>query len=601
MAIGRKVNTIGTEDFEGGCNYTTDLTSLEANESPNSMNIVFGDSVKKRQGHRQMYSNPIVANTRGHSMVDFGVVNVGRKLVTHFGNAVYKMDDLDGVQDVILANAANDVSFNTVVKQNLIQTYDDNSTEYYWNGTTSTMQILSGSAPGFKHCIEFQGYLLGGNTDSNKLRIYYEDINTMIGGTYLDYFTLTGGQDDQIEGFFLINGRCYGGTTSGIYRISYIGGVAVFEYKNVVSDVGMIPRSLQVIITKKFGQIAIFLGNDKNLYLFDGSYVQNISEKYRFPNNDTEFALDYIDGNYIRKAHSVYDTIDQVYRLFVTKKGDSRNSIVVNVDVETLAYYPFNNLEFASSVIARDNLNRRFLIGADYNGKTHKLFRNHNTDNGKVILEYYESPLIKVNGANMKKSRTMDLYFIPAANYTLRYYDRTNFDKTWKNRVDLKMFKNRDKFLGETSTLGTTFRLGSVDEVLVHNVNIPVTDNSYRFKLATTGSSDGDDCYYDEGTVSGTGGGTTVTGTGTTWTSDMTSENGYRIWIDSGDHANTSYTFDYVSATSATVGTMVAGDIVDAVYQVYKTSCASCSKGWELIKVDYNTQLFSTGRSEVQR
>jgi len=285
----------------------------------------------------------------------------------------------------------------------------------------------------------------------------------------------------------------------------------------------------------------------------------------------------------------------------VTKKGETTNTIAINIDVETLAYYPFDNMTFASSVMARDDLSRRFLICADYNGKLHRMFREYNNDNGKVILEYYESPLIKVRSASMKKARTMDLFFKPVSNYSLRYWDRVDFDKTWKRRSDLDMFKNRDKFLGETTTLGTTFKLGSENEVVLHNINIPVTENSYRFKLATIGSEEGDDCYYDVGTVSGTAGTTTLLGTGTAWTADMTSENGYRVWIDSGTHANTTYTFDYVSPTSATVSTLGSGDISGSVYQVYKTSCASCAKRWELIKMDYNAQVLSVGRTEVQR
>lgn len=601
MSIGRSIQTIEAPDFEGGCNYNRDVTALEANESPNAMNIVFGDSIRKRPGYKQLYSTATGASDIGHSLADFGVSGVGRKLISHMGTTIYKMDNLDGEMDTLLATAPDVTSYNTIVKQNLIQTYNDNSTEYYWNGTDATMKALSASAPGFKHCIEFQGYLLGGNTSSHKLRIYYEDINTMIGGTYSDYFTLTGGQDDQLEEFFLINGRCYAGTTSGIFRISYIGGIAVFEYKNVISDVGIIPRTLKVVVTAKFGQIALFLGTDKNMYLFDGSYIQNISKKYRFPNNDTEFALEYIDDNYIDNSHAEYDTIKQIYRLFTTIKGQSSNTHAINIDVETLAYYPFDNMTFASSIMAKDNLSRRFLLGADYNGKIHKLFGQYNSDNGKVIIEYYESPLIISKNPHMKKSRTIDLHFTPVANYKLRYSDRTDYDKTWKTRADLDMFRNRDKFLGGTTTLGTTFKLGSENSVLVKSLNLPLMENAYRYKLGTTGSSEGEYCYYDTGTVSGTGGTTTISGSGTTWTSDMTSANGYRIHIKDGDHANTTYTFDYASAGSATVSTMVAGDFTGATYEVYKINCASCQKGWELLKMDYNTQLLGIGRTDIVR
>jgi hypothetical protein len=201
----------------------------------------------------------------------------------------------------------------------------------------------------------------------------------------------------------------------------------------------------------------------------------------------------------------------------------------------------------------------------------------------------------------INKTRTIDVYMKSTGRYKLDYDDRTDFDVTWKNRVDISMHKSRDKFLAQNTVLGTTFKLGSEASVLVKKINIPVTCNVYRFRLRTTGADAGSLCSYITGTVSGTGGTTSITGSGTSWTSDMTAANGWRVWIDDGNHANTTYTFDYVSATSATVSTMAAGDFSGASYMVYRTDCAPCMQGWELLKVDYNPQLLAYGRAEVMR
>jgi len=601
MAIGRKITEVNTTEFTGGCNYDKDITALAANESPNSMNIMFdGERVFKRKGFKEINSTATGASDYGHSLHDFGVSSA-RKLIAHFGTTVYSMDNLDGTLDTILGSAPDVTSYNAEVKQLLIQTYEDYSNEMYWNGTDSTMKRLSTSSPGFKHAIEFQGYLLGANIDGEELRIYYEDINSMVGGSFANYFTLTGPQDDEVVGWFILNGRCYAATSTSIFRISFIGGVAVFEYKQVISDVGVVPRTLKVVVTNEFGQIALFLGTDKNVYLFDGSFIRVISSKYRLANNDTDIALEYIDDNYINNSVATYDTKWQLYRLFVTAKGNTTNTHCLNVNVNTLAYFPFDNMMFKSVVEATDDLNRRFLVGADYAGRIHKLFGEYNNDNGEVILETYESPPIMPKPTTINKTRTIDLYFKPAARYQLDLDDRTDFDITWKNRAKIDMFKNRDKFLGQTTTLGTTFKLGSETSVLVKRVNIPVTCNVYRYRLQTTGCEAESLCYYITGTVSGTGGGTSITGSGTSWTTDMTSENGWRIHIKDGNHANTTYTFDYVSATSATVSTMAAGDFSGVSYEIYKTDCAPCQKGWELFKVDYNPQLITYGRGEVLR
>ena len=600
MAIGRPLSTLNMGEFVGGCNYNSDITSLDITESPNSMNIDFDkDYIRKRFGYRELNATASGASDTGHSVVEFGVTGVGAKLIAHMGEAVYKMDNLDGTLDTLLAAAPDARSYNSSVKQNLIQTYDNYSQEMYWDGASGTMLPLSDSAPGFKHTIEFQGYLLGGNTSANKLRIYYEDINTMIEGTYGDYFTLTGSQDGYISGFFLINGRCYAGTSDGIFRISYIGGLAVFQYKQVISNVGIVPGTLQVVVTADRGQLAMFLGTDKNVYLFDGSFVKNVAQKYRMPNNDTPICLEYINSAYINKSHSVYDPIKQIYRLFIVERGQTECNYALNINVDTFAYYPYDKMAFASAAIVRDVLGRQSLVGADYSGKLHRMFINHNSDNGTVILESYESPILSKKLEAVAKASTMDLYFVPKGNYKVRYDDRTDFDKTWKTRHDIRMFATADKFLGGNTNLGTTFKLGSDVSVVRKAINIPIVENGYRFRLRTTGSSSGDACYYEAGTVAGTGATTSITGTSTTWTSDMTSANGYRIHIKDGNHANTTYTFDYASATTATVGTMAAGNFTGASYGIYKTSCASCSKGWELIKVDYNKQLLSIGTAEA--
>ena len=40
MTTGRSIQTIETPDFKGGCNYNKDISALEANETPNAMNMI---------------------------------------------------------------------------------------------------------------------------------------------------------------------------------------------------------------------------------------------------------------------------------------------------------------------------------------------------------------------------------------------------------------------------------------------------------------------------------------------------------------------------------------------------------------------------------
>lgn len=62
--------------------------------------------------------------------------------------------------------------------------------------------------------------------------------------------------------------------------------------------------------------------------------------------------------------------------------------------------------------------------------------------------------------------------------------------------------------------------------------------------------------YYSTGTVSCTAGTTALTGAGTTWTSTMTNNNGWKIKFAGYDNV---YSFTYVSATSATINPALEG------------------------------------------
>lgn len=74
---------------------------------------------------------------------------------------------------------------------------------------------------------------------------------------------------------------------------------------------------------------------------------------------------------------------------------------------------------------------------------------------------------------------------------------------------------------------------------------------------------------YNTGTISVNAGSTSLTGSGTTFTSLMTAADGYKIKIAGNDNI---YTFTYVSATSATISPALSGgsNISGASYTIFK-------------------------------
>lgn len=423
----------------------------------------------------------------GFSLVDFSDSENEHQQIAHLGNFVYKFDRISSSSSILRANAPYVRSYNAKVSTYLVQTYNDYSTPYYWDGDASTMAVLSVHAPGFKRSVEFQGYFLGMNTSDNPTRCYYQPIGNFIGSgaAYTDYFTLTPApNDDEISDPFLLNGRLYAGTKYGIFRISFVGGVTVFEFKQVITDVGIVPNTVQNVVTKQFGQVAIFLGTDKRLYMFDGANVKTISDLFYNHNDNTPISLDLIDDSYKENSFAVYDYTKRVYRLMVTKKAFSMNQYCMNLDVDTFAYYPFDNMAFSSGAICYDSLLKPYVVFVSYLGILNKMFIKQNTDNGTAINEYYTSPLVTSTNNVTLKAQMIGIRFKPTSNAKLQIYDKVDFSRAWSLRDAILLAYSRDKFLGKSFVLGSA-KLGSEKDTINAQVAIKSECNYYQFKLVS--------------------------------------------------------------------------------------------------------------------
>lgn len=423
----------------------------------------------------------------GYSLIDYSDVQDRHRQVAHIGNAVYAYDRLTSTSDTIRTSVPQVRSFNAKIGAYLIQTYSDYSAPYYWDGSSATMAVVSSNAPGFKRSIEFQGYLIGMNTATATTRCYYQPIGNILGGgaAYTDYFTLTPApNDDETTDPFILNGRLYIGTKYGIFRVSFVGGVTVFEFKQVISDVGIVPCTSQTVITKQFGQVVLFLGTDKRIYMFDGANVKTISDLYYYRNRSTPIALDMIDDTYKENSFAVYDITRRIYRLVITKNAQTTNEYCMNIDVDTLAYYPFDNMSFSCGAVCYDTLLRPFVVFCDYSGSLHKMFIDTPTDNGTAINEYYKSPLVSSKDTTTKKGEVISLQMLPVSDANLNVYDKVDYCRDWQFRQKVPLCSSRDKTLGHSFVLNSSL-LGSEKELLHTQISPRNEFNTYQFKLVS--------------------------------------------------------------------------------------------------------------------
>lgn len=508
MATGKSLESFDIADVSGGCNYSDDISAVTATQSPDSMNVeFFNGRIRKRKGvypvHVSAYAYDDATSVAydaainydygllnsasvGNSIVDFSDSRGYHKQVVHFNSTISAYDRLRDSATTLRSNAPTTKSFNTKASSFLVQSYNDYSAPYYWDGLAASMAILSPNAPNFKRSIEFQGYLIGMNTRLNPTRCYYQPIGNILGApaAWDQFFTLTPApNDDEISDSFILNGRLYTGTKYSIFRVSFVGGITVFEFKQVISNTGIVPGTVQTVITQQFGQVAIFLGTDKRVYMFDGAFVRDISKLYYYHNQTTPIAMDLIDDNYKENSFAVFDSVYRIYRLFVTRVGDNQNKYCLNIDVDTFAYYPFDNMTMSAGCMCFDNLLRPFLVCINYQGQILKMFVNTSTDFGTPINEYYTSPLVSKASNAVTQGKGINLRIPPSSDANLQIYDRVNHASTWELRQKIPLCSPKDKTLGTSFVLNSS-KLGSDKMVLTPMISINVTFNFYQFMIS---------------------------------------------------------------------------------------------------------------------
>ena len=154
----------------------------------------------------------------------------------------------------------------------------------------------------------------------------------------------------------------------------------------------------------------------------------------------------------------------------------------MNIDVDTFAYYPFDNMDCSAGCMAYDNLLRPFLTTTDYEGQIRQMFIQRNTDYGDPINEYYTSPMASVKDQYLKQMTDLIFHMRPTSSANLVLYDKVDFTSTWQKRQLIPCASSRDKFLGQSFVLGSSV-LGSEKDAIHPRVSVNVTFNHYQFKL----------------------------------------------------------------------------------------------------------------------
>lgn len=230
---------------------------------------------------------------------------------------------------------------------------------------------------------------------------YSDRLQRSVSGTY---DTWTGGdsgsndittpQDVGLTGSFILQDRMYVTKAWNIYRITYTGSIPLLDIKQARSVVGTrSPRATRNIDLAGVGEVVIFLGTDRNLYLFDGFASTPLNDNISLNNGMASVYTNNINTQALDKVFAVNHSNIGCYEIFLPIGDATVPTHSLFYNYKTKAFWPFDNRNFLSGNVSDDGNGERVImvVGAS-NGITYEINTDQTTsDDGSAINAYWNS------------------------------------------------------------------------------------------------------------------------------------------------------------------------------------------------------------------
>ena len=415
------------------------------------------------------------ASASGFGSFDFGSGFSGgqplRWLIVAAGTGIFASSNR-GVSFVVIAtDRLADFQEFERSKSFLVAVSNTGNKVLFWPGSVGTFMtaLAPNSAPPVKHALDFNGFLFLMNHSGGSRTVTYADNNIINTSPWNTTFQLESSQDDEITGGVTFSRNAYLFTKSTVSRVSPVGGNPDFSVLKV-KDWGAVPRTIEKVTFKEFGEVMICLGYDKHVRIYDGADDQIISTPIEQDNSMSEVFLENINTPFIEKCHAQVDENEQVYRLWLVMTPSTETTHCVCLNLRTGAWYPYSNQSFNSAVMAESG-NSRLLIGVRRDGFVHSM-NSGNLDGTTPIDEFYESPYFFKTPRTVTKSEKISLYFSATSSGTVHFQDRLDYSNTFgPSRAQIML----------ADTVSTTI----VNKV----IDIPFTQNVYQYRITSSAST----------------------------------------------------------------------------------------------------------------
>jgi hypothetical protein len=243
--------------------------------------------------------------------------------------------------------------------------------------------------------------------------------------------------DTGLTGSAILADRMYVFKKYSIHRFSYTGSTPLVDIKQVVSGIGTAsPRSIKNVVIPGVGDVLIFLGTDRNLYMFDGFELKNLSKKITNDNGLTSIYMQNINSQALDSCHAVVHNNKNWYELFVPLSTNTSPTHSIAYDFQEDSFWGFSNRNFGSAMISdRGDGLREVYAQANTNGFVY-LTQNTNSDDGTNINGYWTSGKLDGGSVTMlSKIDEVEITTASTASSTPLFSWRADFESAWVDKT----------------------------------------------------------------------------------------------------------------------------------------------------------------------
>lgn len=408
-----KRGTIEIKDFSGGLITKSPPKNIDSKYSVDCLNVYSeGAILKKRAGIVEV--NATAATGGGFGLYNWikGSASTSQWLMSVWAANLFKMDVVagawDGTWDAISANTGSGTAFTTAGDFHFFSNFNsvllisNEGRQHIQRMTVSENSYFnietggSGTAPLAKYVFSWKNHAWFANCAGSEDQVVHSAVNSynnFTGSTYGANNLITE-NDIGITGGFILSGRLYIMKAFSIHRFTYTGSPSpLVEIRTIKSTMGTkSPRSVKNVATPE-GEVILFLGTNRKLYLCDGQDIQEISDAIDVTNSAATVYMQNINANALNVCHAIVHEDLNWYELMVAIGTSTTPTHSIVYDYRTKAFWPMGNRNFVYGIISDNGAGKRVIYNQGSDGKMY-LVNSGNSDNGSAINGFWYSQKI---------------------------------------------------------------------------------------------------------------------------------------------------------------------------------------------------------------